>query len=1051
MSLQVLQHVWLMNTGVTVICSCRSVSSNDTAHSAANAGEPVELVPAAAKKQDVLSHSSLPFYSMFETMSAETQRYLKIELFALSQTEIRNMVCDIFKVSATCTDEGSPEYIDPTVFTKIYTMSGGNPLYAVEIAKAMLHNLEAMEHQAHQERLAQAQASGAEHDADMYSSEPDKKKFSELLVHFNGFSINRIDEIICYRFDQLDSISQYFMKVASVACCYSKSFTLQMITYMMDNSTEDDEIDGKSTKYSTFGDESVVSHAATDIAWILFSILKSNEFIRIKENLGVNLKSSISSSGMPSFSANADDHESPQEKALKSFRMTVSNAEVGNFEASSLSLFEFEFCVELEQSVIYGLMLNDQKAFLHCKIANYLRNRALEKGQGGPIRRPSVALNGVGELEAKQDIAELIEEGNHWKEAGKFDNAMCCYYHSSCVLDTLGAAEEQIQHLLHAYNNFNSMRTAAGIIVDDNRDPTEFPELMKVRNVAPVTRRRQSVSSSRSPANANPTKLISELKASDLFHIFNGDSDVMEVALNVMVKLGVVLTDMEVVCRLFDEALQIIILIIGSHSSSSSHHHINVHGSSPTTSSPTSNSPTAAGGAILEELENDLHKHTSMKKHKFEFKNPKICFPLLSTIIEMFKTGAIPDDNRAKISSIVALYVHVAMSDESLKAFYIRGLCLVRNLHCESRRIHEMCTISKEIRESYKVEQHSHELTKYYLFDLIPHTLVANIQVLDFTGDIEQLNIYVHLVHSILPKIKHLNTLGLAAISLISTAVAFGKKSVGYEICVQYLAFERKSRTIGYFQDLFLLYKEYCICSIQYDKCLQASSVANHSHKNHNKLNFSLYETAYNAELLESIMDGSYMSQHELRKYAYIGTTYFHPEYVCAQICFLKAKSIMRLDVTANHVLPENRDEVMRYLLRAFEYNSIVLKKTSAVVFFLYSQIASHLLQAEILLFLYKCQDANTPITPASAQYKQDLITTLKNLEVIASTSHSVVVSLIAGACYEQWEVDEPHGIAIQDKAFAALVKLNGDHVSRGLVAKYVEKYPVLHRLLQHK
>jgi hypothetical protein len=71
-----------------------------------------------------------------------------------------------------------------------------------------------------------------------------------------------------------------------------------------------------------------------------------------------------------------------------------------------------------------------------------------------------------------------------------------------------------------------------------------------------------------------------------------------------------------------------------------------------------------------------------------------------------------------------------------------------------------MLAVAREIRTLYDPLVHSRELTQYYVFDLVPHNVVANMQAVLLLGMVEDLNDNIECIHNFLPKIKHLNTLG---------------------------------------------------------------------------------------------------------------------------------------------------------------------------------------------------------------------------------------------------------------------------------------------------
>ena len=117
------------------------------------------------------------------------------------------------------------------VYEKLYTMSGGNALFLYELAKAMLewyHNT------LEEEMAAMNQEVGDESDKMMPT--PNAISFSAAI---QDFRTTRIEEVICYRFDQFDTAVQLLLKLASVACANGEVFTLKQLNHMIKSDNGD--------------------------------------------------------------------------------------------------------------------------------------------------------------------------------------------------------------------------------------------------------------------------------------------------------------------------------------------------------------------------------------------------------------------------------------------------------------------------------------------------------------------------------------------------------------------------------------------------------------------------------------------------------------------------------------------------------------------------------------------------------------------------------------------------------------------------------------------
>ena len=102
---------------------------------------------------------------------------------------------------------------DDGVMMKICDESGGNPMYASELAKSLA--------QRHSEQVDLAR------------------------VCFRITNCHRLEEIICHRFDQLNHSSQCLLKIAAAICNFGASFTFPMLHFVMvpdDQATADEQV-----------------------------------------------------------------------------------------------------------------------------------------------------------------------------------------------------------------------------------------------------------------------------------------------------------------------------------------------------------------------------------------------------------------------------------------------------------------------------------------------------------------------------------------------------------------------------------------------------------------------------------------------------------------------------------------------------------------------------------------------------------------------------------------------------------------------------------------
>lgn len=200
---------------------------------------------------------------------------------------------------------------------------------------------------------------------------------SPLLVnHINLtiYSIKRIEEAICYRFDKLEPIEQNILRAASVIASYQPhhfNFTyLNLILPILLRITRE-------------------SITKDDILKGLTNLLKSGEFI----------------SFAPSVQPNLEDNKlvkSPLKQALSS----------SDFSLINLEEQELIFTVKLERQVIYNMLGDKEKCAFHSEIGQYIYDQVLKNASNGIVERTNESL---------------VEEGFHWNAAKQYRKALFCY------------------------------------------------------------------------------------------------------------------------------------------------------------------------------------------------------------------------------------------------------------------------------------------------------------------------------------------------------------------------------------------------------------------------------------------------------------------------------------------------------------------------------------------------------------------------------------------------------------------------------------------------
>lgn len=329
-------------------------------------------------------------FSVYEN----SDRFTRIELSNLNVETGRELIDDVFLTH-------TKDAISSSVFDSIHSISGGNPLYMFEISTALAKKYVAMSHSK--------------------GPDEDNHKLMELVKNFRT---NRIEEVICFRFDQLGPMHQILLKMASVACSLGSYFSLPMLAYMLHSDKAASSMDilnsgkpgsdvmsrreSRRDSHRTQSGGFQLMSSADKVATVLNDLLDKGEFVRVV----------VSSAPGDSGKEHSSHLTSPMASDKNSLELLTLE------DPAVASQLQFEFMVGLERNAIYDLMLNDQKESFHDRVASFLESeRHAAEARGDDVVTP----------------AQLSIEAFHWEQATVWCSAMRCYYLSGMALDKLGA------------------------------------------------------------------------------------------------------------------------------------------------------------------------------------------------------------------------------------------------------------------------------------------------------------------------------------------------------------------------------------------------------------------------------------------------------------------------------------------------------------------------------------------------------------------------------------------------------------------------------------
>eukprot|EP01033_Poteriospumella_lacustris_P004818 gene4818-3453_t len=230
-------------------------------------------------------------------------------------------------------------------------------------------------------------------------------KVTASLEQILAATSNRIEEVICYRFDQLPHATQVMLKAAAVICANGALFSLACLVGTLQESSrggiggEDDALD-----------ERVVMQALAELVQ--------------REDVGDAVVGA--SAVTPTSVAASPTHRSSRDTGAT------------RLDAATLRRARFGFRVVLEQLTLYNLLVREKKEKIHDAVATFFRRQA-------QLHDASVEA--------------LLEEAFHWQHAMVWAHALSCVYKAATQLWELGdyqGYQGQLHAALRVYDNLRS-------------------------------------------------------------------------------------------------------------------------------------------------------------------------------------------------------------------------------------------------------------------------------------------------------------------------------------------------------------------------------------------------------------------------------------------------------------------------------------------------------------------------------------------------------------------------------------------------------------------
>lgn len=302
----------------------------------------------------------------------------------------------------------------------IFEASAGTPLYIMELVKSLQHNEVATTNLDKIDEYGQ-----------------DAIRSAPLTASY------RVEEIICYRLDKLHIALQVILKAGAVAASYGKIFDVSLLHYML--SEHSFFATNLGTMSTSTTDDADHSSAAGQLRAIHLHKVPSGLSLDTASVMKGVLVGKISTTSIP---------ESILELLrVGDFLRIVSNGSEGSsmdkshIKLETLSAASLGFRIPLEQSIIYSLIVDEQKEYFHERVALYLHSKQ---------RKLDLADMGC---------AELWEQGFHWDKAAMWSRALRSYFQAAKKNEEENNDLRCAESLLLGYQMFQNLEQEVNVII----------------------------------------------------------------------------------------------------------------------------------------------------------------------------------------------------------------------------------------------------------------------------------------------------------------------------------------------------------------------------------------------------------------------------------------------------------------------------------------------------------------------------------------------------------------------------------------------------------
>lgn len=469
----------------------------------------------------------------------------------------------------------------------------------------------------------------------------------------------------------------------------------------------------------------------------------------------------------------------------------------------------YDFNISLERKTIYDLMLDDQKESLHDRVATYLEKENEEAYQLHHIT-----------------FSDLNEEAYHWEKATIWGNAMSGYYRAGMLLYGLGALREAHEYFGNSYRMLLMLRRDAkikessytSIKLDELLAELEFINKEKEKE---SLRRQKSLEQRRRSKETNAIKeeterdeeenelegeagiLISEevidsrlsaknqlthgdyaLTKIDIYNTFGGDSNLLEIAVNLLLRLGqtaLFLGEQVVITSaIFEDALRLMLLTWPRK-------HDHRDDQRDFTELPQSSSDDKGNPRIqMKRQRSNMRGSGGMsildvkaKMDSFKLKDPSICFPIVSSISLLYRGRRLQDDeDNSKEWSLYSILLNLAKSSLlHYRVHYVQAIALMSSFSIERAKYDQAIAYLTEIKTWYNPSAYHPQLVHLYGEDRIPAAIANIAQMMLLQGYLPHAMVVLKELHLLGEKLEHQFSVGMLSNALSSIYLLCGNFS----------------------------------------------------------------------------------------------------------------------------------------------------------------------------------------------------------------------------------------------------------------------------------